>query len=285
VESDGSPLWNETHANVPVAEGLFSVRLGSINALNTDLLGGDRWLGVQIGADPEMRPREKLNAVPYAMMAGKAEQATIADSGGPGFTVIDSYGSITLDKGRLKLQRQADSSGQASSVTLVDDSNDYSWHIIHRNNNLDFKFHTPSTGWPEMMRLYSNGDLWVDGSISHGALIENNLQTSDELSSNHIARFSKGDVLCWAEDRLELCAQAGDPLVQAVADDSGKPIVIGAEVIKALGPVRRGDLLVASDVPGYAMVDNDPQPGAVIAQALQDFDAEQGLIKAMIRKF
>jgi hypothetical protein len=36
VESGGSPLWSETHANVPVAEGLFSVRLGSINALSTE---------------------------------------------------------------------------------------------------------------------------------------------------------------------------------------------------------------------------------------------------------
>ena len=36
---------------------------------------------------------------------------------------------------------------------------------------------------------------------------------------------------------------------------------------------------------GYAMVDNAPQPGSVIAQALEDFEGEMGLIKAMIRKF
>jgi hypothetical protein len=73
--------------------------------------------------------------------------------------------------------------------------------------------------------------------------------------------------------------------VQAVADADGKPIVIGAEIIKVLGPVQRGDLLIASDVPGYAMVDVDPPPGAVIAQALEDWDGAQGRIKAMIRKF
>jgi len=70
-----------------------------------------------------------------------------------------------------------------------------------------------------------------------------------------------------------------------VADENGKPIVIGAEVIKALGPVQRGDLLVASSVSGYAMVNDDPAPGAVIAQALEDFEGEKGIIKAMIRKF
>jgi hypothetical protein len=73
--------------------------------------------------------------------------------------------------------------------------------------------------------------------------------------------------------------------VQAVADKSGRPIVMGAEVIKVLGPARRGDILVASEVPGYAMVNNDPEAGAVIAQALEDFDGERGIIRAMIRKF
>ena len=42
---------------------------------------------------------------------------------------------------------------------------------------------------------------------------------------------------------------------------------------------------MASDVPGYALVDNDPRPGTVIAQALESFEGERGMIKAMIRKF
>ena len=105
------------------------------------------------------------------------------------------------------------------------------------------------------------------------------------MAAGHIDRFEEGDVLCWAVDRLEKCSTANDPLVQAVADVEGRPIVIGAEVIKVLGPVRMGDILVASTVPGYAMVNSNPRSGAVIAQALEDFDGEQGLIWAMIRKF
>jgi hypothetical protein len=76
VESGGSPVWVETHAKVPVSEGLFSVRLGSVNALDTSHLTGDRWLGIQVGTDPEMAPREKLAAVPYAMQAGMALTVT-----------------------------------------------------------------------------------------------------------------------------------------------------------------------------------------------------------------
>lgn len=74
TDTGGTPLWTETHANVPVSDGLFSVRLGSVTPLDTGYLTGDRWLGIQVGSDPEMTPREKLAAVPYAMRASVADQ-------------------------------------------------------------------------------------------------------------------------------------------------------------------------------------------------------------------
>jgi hypothetical protein len=138
---------------------------------------------------------------------------------------------------------------------------------------------------PGGLTVYANGNAHLDGSWETAAIIESNLQSTEELAANRIDRFSEGDVLCWKDGQLELCTQARDPLVQAVASENGKPIIMGAEPIKVLGPVKEGDLLVASEIPGYAMVDNDPRPGAVIAQALENFDGEQGTIKAMIRKF
>jgi hypothetical protein len=129
--------------------------------------------------------------------------------------------------------------------------------------------------------------LYSDGSVGCGALTETNLQTPEERAAGGSDRFEEGDVLCWVaqEQRLEKCATPNDRLVQAVADKGGRPIVIGAEPIKVLGPVLAGDLLVASEVPGYAQVNNNPLPGTVIAQALEDLDAGRGIIKAMIRKW
>jgi hypothetical protein len=57
------------------------------------------------------------------------------------------------------------------------------------------------------------------------------------------------------------------------------------EVVNVLGPVNTGAPLVASAVPGYTMVNSNPRSGAVIAQALEDFDGEQGVVKAMIWRF
>jgi hypothetical protein len=130
----------------------------------------------------------------------------------------------------------------------------------------------------------SAAGLIVRGNVSCGALTEAHLQTEEELSAERIDRFEEGDVLCWGDGQLETCARAGDSLVQAVADANGRPIVIGAEVIKVVGPVKKGDFLVASNVPGYAMASSSPAFGTVIAQALEDLDGERGIIKAMIRK-
>lgn len=127
-------------------------------------------------------------------------------------------------------------------------------------------------------------DMHGNGVYNCGALTEANLQTPEELAAGSISRFEEGDVLCWGDSQLEKCATPNDPLVQAVADKSGRPIVIGAEVIKVTGPVKRGDYLITSDVPGHAKATHSPTFGTVIAQALEDFTGEKGLIKAMIRK-
>jgi len=80
------------------------------------------------------------------------------------------------------------------------------------------------------------------------------------------------------------CQRVSAPsAVQADAEDRSS--VIGAERVKVLGPVKKRDFLVASDVPGYAMAAQSPEFGTVIAQALEDFEGEKGIIKAMIRKF
>ncbi len=108
-ESGGSPVWTETHANVPVSNGLFSVRLGSVNALSTDVLTGDRWLGIQAGTDPEMSPREKLAAMPYAMQAGLA---------------------LTVPDGAIGTMQIADGSIKITDVSLD------TWGILARSQGL-----------------------------------------------------------------------------------------------------------------------------------------------------
>jgi hypothetical protein len=92
---DGELLWGpETHPNVPVSDGLFSVALGgqTSGGVPTDVLVGDIWLEITVDGET-LSPREQLRAVPYAMQAGVA--LTVPD-GAIGTEQI-TYGAITSD--------------------------------------------------------------------------------------------------------------------------------------------------------------------------------------------
>jgi hypothetical protein len=77
----GTALWTETQSNVSVNNGLFNVLLGSDTPLPAGLFygtyapatSGDRYLGVKVGADPEMSPRQQLVSVSDALKAGDAD--------------------------------------------------------------------------------------------------------------------------------------------------------------------------------------------------------------------
>lgn len=98
-----------------------------------------------------------------------------------------------------------------------------------------------------------------------------------------------GDVVVWREGHLIKSAQPNDRTVFGVAKTTderpeGVPVTLGIYVIKVTGKVHAGDFLVTSNRPGHAMASNAPAIGTVIAQALEGFDGESGLIRAMIRK-
>ena len=200
------------------------------------------------------------------------------NSTGPnGITIENGLATNAESPAQIDFKRTAVADSQWASVGMDHTARDFFiWVNGADRLNIDESGTT---------RLSGTLDMQGNSVVNCGALTEANLQTPAERAAGRSDRFEEGDVLCWGIDRLEKCTAANDRLVQAVADKSGRPIIIGAEVIKVLGPVKRGDTLVASGVPGYAMVNNDPASGSVIAQALEDFDGKQGLIKAMIRKW
>ncbi|MEZ4296530.1 MAG: hypothetical protein R3B70_16275 [Polyangiaceae bacterium] len=63
-------VWEET-VTVSVEDGYFSAALGETTPIDGTILdGSERWLGVAVGADPEMTPRFGVRSVPYALFAG-----------------------------------------------------------------------------------------------------------------------------------------------------------------------------------------------------------------------
>ncbi len=65
----GTPIWTET-LNVTLDDGYFSTQLGATTPLTPMVFAGrTRFLGVTVGTDPEMTPREPIGSVPYALVA------------------------------------------------------------------------------------------------------------------------------------------------------------------------------------------------------------------------
>jgi hypothetical protein len=96
--SGGTAVWTESHTGangVPVSNGLFNVLLGSLTPIPDSVWSNDElYLGIAVGSDGEMTPREQVGRVPYAMAASHAltaESATTATQlGAPDGDPVDA---------------------------------------------------------------------------------------------------------------------------------------------------------------------------------------------------
>jgi hypothetical protein len=83
----GSALWTETQT-IATEDGYFSAVLGDMSNGGTPIPpalfdGSTRYLGVKVGSDPEMTPRQPLVSVPYALVARG---------------LVDSMGNVVVDE-------------------------------------------------------------------------------------------------------------------------------------------------------------------------------------------
>lgn len=89
----GTPLWTETQ-QLHFSDGYFVATLGAVTALPQSVFDGQpKYLGIAIGTDPEMSPREAMFSVPYALTAsdanGDIHPTSVSVNGA---TIIDSNG-------------------------------------------------------------------------------------------------------------------------------------------------------------------------------------------------
>ena len=78
----GTAIWTENQSITP-DNGYFSAKLGDVTAFTSGIFDGSQgtlYLGIKIGSDAEMAPRQELTSVPFAMLALKAISSTHADN-------------------------------------------------------------------------------------------------------------------------------------------------------------------------------------------------------------
>jgi len=94
-------FWGEGQSTT-VTNGLFNVVLGSVVFLpDTVFSGEDRYLGIIVGADPEISPRTLLTSAPSAAYAHHASTADTAGyvEGGVGVTQLINTDGVELING------------------------------------------------------------------------------------------------------------------------------------------------------------------------------------------
>ena len=96
----GSALWTEIQT-VSVANGLFSVQLGSINPITTVPFDRMHFLGITVGTESELSPRTLLSPSPYSFMAMNALDNSITSAKILDGTIVNSdlsNNSVTSEK-------------------------------------------------------------------------------------------------------------------------------------------------------------------------------------------
>ena len=77
VQAGGSPLWYETQY-ITTEKGIFSTQIGATKDL-TLTFDKPYYLGMQVGSDTEMIPRQTLSSSAYTFRAEIADRAEVAD--------------------------------------------------------------------------------------------------------------------------------------------------------------------------------------------------------------
>ena len=148
VELGGVALWTETHPTVAVSKGLFNVILGRGNPPNPLMIAFDQqyFLGIRIGADPEMSPRVRLatsaysfrskiaddvkpgvitdaSVAPAANIAASKLQSTVLTESeiiaGSGVTVTNAAGTLTIAASPGAVTLAGDVTGPAGANSIA----------------------------------------------------------------------------------------------------------------------------------------------------------------------
>jgi hypothetical protein len=99
----GNPVWTETHALTPDANGGVCLILGKVSTLADSAISiGNRWLAIKIEDDAEMAQRTKLVSSPYAMRVGSVHEAEAG-----------------VLHGQLLIEQSLEPSGDAPGLCLV----------------------------------------------------------------------------------------------------------------------------------------------------------------------
>ena len=181
VPTGGSLLWTESKS-VTVKSGLFTTYLGDVTPFpGTITWSIPYWVGIKIGADPEMTPRVRLASSPYSLNPGGGNSQWYDTAG-----VLTHNGIVLLGRtNRVSTSEvfgvRYDGGAREYGGMYIETSNAQGWPFYGYATNGAFRAWTYFDGDSSRWRLYlsgirltvpSTGGLRIGPSTDYSLFIE-----------------------------------------------------------------------------------------------------------------
>lgn len=305
--SGGTPLYTETQS-VVVTDGAFNALIGSVTALTLPF-DVQYYLGIAVGADPEMTPRQPLAAAAYAIRAASTEAlagtATVAGSqitGSlssatlPGSSVTGTIGTPQIANNAVTQSKLSPLSGAASGKVLGTDGSNLQWQTVGAGTVTS----VTATGGGGLATtppggISAAGSVGIASSgvqtamIADGAVTPAKLASAQQLPSCIIGQIARWNGATWACGNLPPVISAvdrgnvggatslaippdGNPVVGYIRNGSAWP-----SVAKCSAPACDGVASIeAVPAPGSQKISVAIAPDGLPVVAVYIFDGFQG---------
>jgi len=220
-------LWEEIRS-VSLQDGVYSVLLGSVTPIGPQVFdGAERFLGMRVGQDSEMTPRQRIASVPYALVSGSSQAFPEQpgtfycglDWDGDGNTTDDAgdlLACLDAAKAALGEDRAATIYLQEGNLTFCDPAlpggNPCPYTLQSGMNLIGVRPRLLSVDEAPDLDMIPNGGSWIDGNgataSANGIFVGTNVRgvTLQQIGFRNYAnalRFGETDVEGLSMSRLQ----------------------------------------------------------------------------------
>ena len=242
-----------------------------------------------ISASGDLSYNSSTGVISFTNDAGDIEGVTA----GSGLTGGGTSGAVTLNIGAgTGITVNADDVAVNMGAFDTDNLSEGSSNLYYTNGRADARI-TAYTGSMVNMTGNVTTSANVHASFFVGtATAARYADLAEKYESD--AEYEAGTVLVFGgEAEVTACEEeldhrvAGvvstDPAYMMNADAEGQYVALTGRVpCKVVGPVAKGDLMVASSVKGHAKADNNAGPGRIIGKAIGEIDSGEGVIEVLV---